>query len=54
MTREQADKIAKGCKRFEYDESGLGKLSMYGYNCTTCTHNRNCKKLKGATDGTKH
>lgn len=41
--QKKINELARSCPRFEYDESGLGKLATYGYNCTTCTHNGMCK-----------
>lgn len=41
-----------GCKRFEYDESGLGRV--YGYNCWTCVHSEKCKNAFQNLNGVKH
>ena len=43
---------SKICKKYEYDESGLGK--MYGSCCATCVndHRKECPKTKGEQNET--
>jgi hypothetical protein len=38
---------SKTCKKYEYDESGLGKI--YGRCCATCVNSnrKECPKVKG-------